>query len=374
MEYNKTTNTITIRKEVPGLLLCKFEHEIKSSKALLDYDGPKISPSVWKEILSFFKWTQSTAQSESQVRLYVNPHERTWRAWAFPQQARTGMSSKELDIAESPEKAAERFATWGYEPSDQWLYFGTVHHHCNCGAFQSGTDTNGTWNRDGEKDQDGLHVTIGLMNSVQHDMHARFYLNGLKFEPDMSWFWDIGQVIGLIPKDLHDKVARYQMCESSNVEFPVRWKENYMEIKRDFTPGLTTGGNVGPGAGNPPSYLNRSYANLPDYERAEYAADEILETLEQLGMTEQQIVDIITFMNELTYSEVIDIMEQWDVDAEQVQKELDWLKVHNYHRPSGRKKALAHPTEKKLQLADKPDIKPDNDDPNADGWGGCMGQ
>jgi hypothetical protein len=92
---------------------------------------------MWHQVLSFFRWTHKEMNSESQVRLYVNPKLGRWGAWAFPQVARTGMSAREMPTPETPEKAQERFASWQSEPSDDWLYFGTVHHHCSASAFQA---------------------------------------------------------------------------------------------------------------------------------------------------------------------------------------------------------------------------------------------
>ena len=127
-------------KEVPGLLNCRIEYEIKTAKGRVEYAGPKFTPEMWHQLVSFFRWTHKEMQSESQVRLYVTYKLGRWGAWAFPQVARTGMSAREVPTQESPEKAMERFAFWQSAPSDDWLYFGTVHHHCSASAFQSSTD------------------------------------------------------------------------------------------------------------------------------------------------------------------------------------------------------------------------------------------
>ena len=127
-------------KDVPGLLSCRIDYEIKTGKGKLDYTGPKFTPEMWHQVLSFFRWTDKEMDSESQVRLYVNTKLGRWGAWAFPQEARTGMSAREIVTTETPEQAVERFASWGSEPSGDWLYFCTVHHHCSASAFQSGTD------------------------------------------------------------------------------------------------------------------------------------------------------------------------------------------------------------------------------------------
>ena len=215
-------------KKVPGLLSCEVEYEVKSGTGRLQYSGPKFSRGMWHQVLSFFRWTYCEMDSESQVRLYVNTTLGRWGAWAFPQEARTGMSAKEIPVKETPEQAVERFGSWNSEPSDDWVYFCTVHHHCAASAFQSGTD------EENERNQDGLHITVGHMGSERHDLHARFYLAGNCFEPDLSLFWPIEpDLIEQLPASMLDELARFQMCEKVESEFPLAWRQNVIEIKRE---------------------------------------------------------------------------------------------------------------------------------------------
>ena len=176
------------------------------------------------QILSFFRWTYKEHSSECQVRLYVNVKLGRWAAWAFPQAARTGMTARELPVQETPEQAKERFASWSSEPSDDWLYFGTVHHHCSASAFQSSTDEQNEWN------QDGLHITVGRMDGERHDLHARFYLGGNGYEPDLSCFWPIEPALAeQVPLQLHHHLAAHQMGAKVTVDFPDQWRTNLVE-------------------------------------------------------------------------------------------------------------------------------------------------
>ena len=212
-------------KEVPGLLNCRIDYEIKTAQGQLDYAGPKFTPELWHQVLSFFRWTHKEMKSESQVRLYVNHQLGRWGAWAFPQEARTGMSARELSTPETPEQARVRFASWQSEPSDDWLYFGTVHHHCSASAFQSATDEQNEWN------QDGLHLTVGRMDADQHDLHARLYLDGNCFEPDLSRFWPVDPALAaMVPPGMHDELARFQMGAKVTVDFPDAWRVNIVEV------------------------------------------------------------------------------------------------------------------------------------------------
>ncbi len=215
-------------KDVPGLLNCRVEYEVKAAKGRLEYAGPKFTPEMWHQVLSFFRWTHKEMNSESQVRLYVNPKLGRWGAWAFPQVARTGMSAREMPTPETPEKAQERFASWQSEPSDDWLYFGTVHHHCSASAFQSATD------EENERNQDGLHITVGKMGDEQHDIHARLYLDGNCYEPDLSQFWPIDPgLAGMLPPSLHHELARHQMGGKDILDFPDAWRANIVDVQTE---------------------------------------------------------------------------------------------------------------------------------------------
>jgi hypothetical protein len=247
-------------KEVPGLLACRIEFEVKTAKGRLEYMGPKFTPELWHQVMSFFRWTHKEMQSESQVRLYVNPKLGRWGAWAFPQEARTGMSARELPAVETPEQARGRFASWGSEPSDDWLYFGTVHHHCSSGAFQSGTDEQNEWN------QDGLHLTVGKMDAEQHDVHARFYLDGNCYEPDLSCFWQVdASLAAMVPASLHHELARFQMGARVTVDFPDAWRQNIVEVERRQIPVFA----------GPDWDLERTEQRIPMFARLEEALEEI---------------------------------------------------------------------------------------------------
>jgi len=211
-------------KSVSGLVTTKIEYAVGEAKGRLEYTGPKLDPKLWHQILSFFRWTFKEHGSECQVRLYVNVKLGKWQAWAFPQAARTGMTARELPVQETEEKAKERFKVWGTEPSDDWLYFGTVHHHCSASAFQSSTDEQNEWN------QDGLHITVGRMDQERHDLHARFYLAGNGYEPDLGSFWEIEpELANRVPKNLHHHLAVHQMSEKVTVDFPDLWRENLVD-------------------------------------------------------------------------------------------------------------------------------------------------
>ena len=248
-------------KQVAGLLSCRIDYEIKSGKGRLDYTGPKFTPEMWHQVLSFFRWTYKEMDSESQVRLYVNLKLGRWGAWAFPQEAGTGMNAREIPTQETPEQAVARFASWGAKPSGDWRYFCTVHHHCSASAFQSGTD------EENERNQDGLHLTVGRIDADRHDLHARFYLAGNCFEPDLSLFWPVEpELAEQVPAALLDDVARFQMCAKVVVDFPDAWRNNVIEQKPKAR-SLAIGGYAGE--------WDQRKLDLPRWLRAEQALHEI---------------------------------------------------------------------------------------------------
>lgn len=258
------TGELSQEKEVPGLLACRLDYEIKTGKGRLDYIGPKFSPEMWHQVLSFFRWTDKEMDSESQVRLYVNVKLGCWGAWAFPQEARTGMSAREIAVTETPEQAVERFASWGSEPSGDWRYFCTVHHHCSASAFQSGTD------EENERGQDGLHLTVGRMEAERHDLHARFYLAGNCFAPDLSCFWPLEpELAAQVPASMHDELARFQMCAKVVVDFPDAWRKNVVEVQPERHSLASYHKHILPAQWEPRDL------ELPEWMRAEHALREI---------------------------------------------------------------------------------------------------
>lgn len=228
-----------------GVFSCLLEHEVKTTKATFAYNGPKLRPQTWAQVMEFFEWTQATERSEAQVRLYVHP-EQGWAAWAFPQEGGTGMTSKELPM-DSKESAEQRQQ---FKAEEGWLYWGTVHHHCTASAFQSGTD------EANESSQEGLHITVGHMDKAMRDLHCRMYIKGHKFEPMMHHFFELDEalmdkaqemytIFNIYP-DMND-VARKVMSQCSEALyhsclptwvpvagenlFPPQWKLNY-QVKR----------------------------------------------------------------------------------------------------------------------------------------------
>lgn len=297
---------VTDDASIPDLLTCDIKYKIEEAKGTIGYVGPKIPPELWYQITSFFKWTYDTYKSESQVRLFVSPTLGTWKAHAFPQQAKMGTSTVELDN----EDAKLQRAALNLNPPD-WHLFGTVHHHCSLNAFASGTD------EENERNQDGLHITVGHMSSAKYDLHARLIRRGLRVDPDMSWFWDIGNIVDqvpelfkeFIPKDYANIFARRMMCIPVTAEFPQQWKDNYIEIKPPEIAAThpAGGGSQGfppPCLSLPPAYTAESQ---PSWKRAQNAWKEILYWAVEKDIEAPDLVDALgdLKLNDFAYNIIL---------------------------------------------------------------------
>jgi hypothetical protein len=213
-------------KQCAGLFDCLMEHKVAETTATFNWTGPKIKAEMWQQVLAFFRWSQVNHKSEAQVRLFVHA-EHGWLAWAFPQEGGTSLSTKEIDNEAAKTQRANLIPP-GY------VAFGTIHHHCNISAFQSGTD------RNDEEKVDGLHITIGDLEKPKYSMDARLYLKGNKFEPNLGAFWEISAEhqshilwmadMGYDPEKVPNHISKHLMClpAPEDQSFPQLWIENYI--------------------------------------------------------------------------------------------------------------------------------------------------
>ena len=272
---------ITQNSTVPGLLDGSITYKVQQATSAIKWTGPRIMPDVWQSILAYFKWTWDTHKSESQVRLYVNVTAGQWAAWAFPQEMGGMAATKELP--DDKEWEAQRAQ---FKESEGWIYLGTVHHHCNMSAFQSGTD------KTNETNQDGLHITVGKMDEARHDIHCRFYLHGNEFSPDMQDFWDIGEVARAITApETWDLNARWQMTcpPPAAVGFPDVWKANTKEEVKTGWQGWT--GSAYSGIGGWRS----------DEKKAQDAALEVVRECNKLGIDEEELAFVLELTDERAF-------------------------------------------------------------------------
>jgi len=339
-EMSNNTNAVRIvkvQKGVPGFFSCNLEHEVTKTKCTISTEV-KIPPELWQEVLAFFRWTYQEFKSESQVRLFVNGTTKEWKAWAFPQKANTGMTAVELP--DDPKTAAQRrqFGTG-------WLNFGTVHHHCSSSAFQSGTD------EANEQNQDGLHITVGHMDKEQYDLHARLYIGGIKFTPDMSVFWEVGDFMSDFPGYARRwapkaaDVALAQMSEAPPKDFPFpnEWRENIItpppppRIESSQWPGSRHTVHSAPF--RRPFILRGAYPQ--DHEYAS-AMVHIAEELKRLKPEES-----------VTMAEIVELLRQFEIGMDDFAMEMFDICCKNDLLPGN----LANKIEEELKKPAKPEKK-----------------
>lgn len=141
------------------------------TEPVIHWHGKKIPKWLWNGIKSFMTWSYGEFKSEAQIRLFYNEQSEKWRAVAFPQYIGTGMFSEEIKDHENNAGLLKFVAA-----ADGWSEFGTVHHHCTAGAFQSGTDLKD------EIDRPGVHITLGHITSATLDVHTRVVFRKIQYK------------------------------------------------------------------------------------------------------------------------------------------------------------------------------------------------
>jgi len=186
----------------------------------LSYIGPKITFATWRELLAFFAWSYEKTKSEAQARFYFNKESRLWRAWAFPQEASTGMTTKEIE-----DKSGSESKKAGLGKG--WIEGGTIHHHCGSSAFQSSTD------RTNELDKNGIHITVGDLTKPRYSIHGRVSFRGMFYNVAWSQWFVMPPGLEGLPYEFEDKVMEHFLTEPApeDYEFPDEWKENLIDKK-----------------------------------------------------------------------------------------------------------------------------------------------
>jgi len=152
-------------------------------KAMCSLRSEKIPYSLIKKVGAFFSEIHRLHKSEAVGYLYYAPS-KGWLFWPPPQTATTAHC-----------KYGEPAVMEGYRVA------GTIHSHGSMSAFHSGTD---------EKDEanfDGVHITIGKVDEVRHDLALSVVCGGVRYkcaeEALISGFGDV-----TVPEDWIDSVKR----------------------------------------------------------------------------------------------------------------------------------------------------------------------
>tara|TARA_R110000868_G_scaffold109256_6_gene297337 strand:- start:469 stop:1515 length:1047 start_codon:yes stop_codon:yes gene_type:complete len=274
-------------------------------------------------MLAFFQWTYNTSKSESQVRMFANHITKQWAIWAFPQTEGALMTTKEIENEDSKTQRAQ------FPDSEGWFYYGTVHHHCGASAFQSSVDENN------EKDQDGIHITVGKINTGQFDIDARVYQSGYKLvDFDITEFWDVGnitegippQILKMLPDDYDRRMALLQMGTPppNDQTFPEIWKTNVIrEVRVVSVPTYSHyhGVHVSGNNYNRRSFIERSHIQT-DFDAKRFATDvlELIRTSPDAAPIDiksiRESINSVNVLVDLNDLNAIDIMLKNDMRPE----------------------------------------------------------
>lgn len=271
---------------------------IENKEPQCHFKGGKMSIKVWFQILKFFKWTQETYKSESQVRLYYNTETKEWAAQPYPQSP-SGMTTNDNQTTE----IRSRFP-------QPWEYLGTAHHHCTSAAFQSNTD------EDNEKNQDGWHYTIGHLDKPIVDYHGRFSWDSELYPAKLLSWIEMPKWFEAIPIEVrYRSVFDYLLCSSvadkKEFMFPEEWKSVIKPApKPTYSYGGYQGGhysrlNIQQEAKNTLLGDSLSFSNHIDTQKVE----EELESIEEIE-SKQELIDEILWDAGVTINDYTDLFER----------------------------------------------------------------
>lgn len=148
------------------------------AKTWVSCDLPKLPAKFVCQIKCFFQMVTDRYRTEANVILYYNKQDQSYKI-VVPQQRVTGVSvdyRREGSIHD-PEMA-------------DYLRVGTIHSHCDFGAFHSGTD------RGDETDFDGLHCTFGDNHKENFTIVASVVVNGHRLSVDPTTVLEGVELVG----------------------------------------------------------------------------------------------------------------------------------------------------------------------------------
>lgn len=192
---------------------------VAPEKMLTIWRGGRISWKLWEEICAFMRWTYEKHKAEALITLFYNRTTREWKAWPFPQHPAGMTISYET---EHPLYKTDR-AQFGKD----WEQMGSLHHHCNSGAFQSGTD------KSDEEDRDGIHITLGNMASDKLDLHFRQVFDNRQSETTVHQWIELPEWAVNVPINFRYELFVKAVAFAGVIEkgFPPEWRERVIEKK-----------------------------------------------------------------------------------------------------------------------------------------------
>lgn len=186
----------------------------------VEYVGPKIPLRLWHQAVSFFELSYEETNGETQLRIFFNKKLNEWKLWAFPQFSGMGMTTEE--IPDHPNRRIQ-----DQQIGAGFVVFGTIHHHCNMTAFQSGTDKNN------EYTQNGLHITVGKLRDKAYDLHGRVVIRGQQHDVVWAQWFEMSENN---EQNLDEVVDRLEWFKGWEGLFPMsdKWETDPDKLREIF--------------------------------------------------------------------------------------------------------------------------------------------
>jgi len=219
--------------------------ESNTEDLYLEWTGSILPPTLFREILGFFKWSFDEYACESQLRLYYRKSDKQWKAVVMPQFIISGASSTENDKDPNFEVMKAALAKDGFG------HVGSAHHHCTMSAFQSSTDYKD------EIETEGFHYTIGDLDTTEASFHGRCVVRKICYEPDILGFVPYVDNGVLAIKNLPEPPKEWKDQMTKKVVAPVRYGTFGMVASKKF--GFSTWSPGNRSTYNP----NQAYGSFP---------------------------------------------------------------------------------------------------------------
>lgn len=203
------------------------------SKTMLSMNMPKLPARHVYKIKKFFQEVVDKHQAESNTILYYNKNTGDFKVQITEQVvSHGGVNYKRIGLSHT-------------EEMKDYLRVGTIHSHCDFGAFHSGTDVGD------EEDFDGLHCTFGHNNKEEFTISASIVVNGHRLKVDPM---TVLEGIDPVEKEKEDDFFSLKEPDQKVVEEWAAEKDGWMShvqgqngfgfFSKPFSDGIEIGENV----------------------------------------------------------------------------------------------------------------------------------
>lgn len=200
-------------------------------KPVFVWKKAKIPFDLWCQLVTFLRWTQAEHKEEAMATFFYNVPEDKWAVEVFPQKP-AGMSVRQLEDHADYKVLRAKYG-------NSWVQAGSIHHHCNTKAFQSGTDHADETNRD------GVHITLGEMLDAELDTHVRVSFDGIMYQSDLAQWIEPPRWWHEAPKFFKDYIDENVLFAlADHAKFPDEWKTRIIKwVAAPTGTTLLTGGD-----------------------------------------------------------------------------------------------------------------------------------